>query len=116
VEETVACCALAAFLISQLIFGLDWLRERMGMAQPQAVRVNPASVWRLGAPVEPLPARPRLSGPMAARLNLALAGGLFAFTILASLALYFSADPNRWGALAVICTGHGVERIPAPAG
>jgi hypothetical protein len=106
----VVCCAFAAFLISQIIFALDWLREWAGMTQPDAVRANPASLWRLGAPIELSP--PRRLGE---RFNLALAGGLFAFGVLASATLYMSADPHRWGALAVICTSHGLERIVAPS-
>jgi hypothetical protein len=32
-----ACCALAAFVVSQLLLGVAWLRERLGLAAAVAV-------------------------------------------------------------------------------
>jgi hypothetical protein len=45
------CCALAAFLIGQLVMGLDAVGERLGFtgARDRALRAtNAAASWRLG--------------------------------------------------------------------
>jgi hypothetical protein len=77
-----ACCALAAFLVSQLLLALDFLRERMlGMAAAP-IPESPNAAWRLGdaAPDR----RVRLASPR--RLGLALAGGVLTLAV-ASAAL-----------------------------
>lgn len=50
-----ACCAFAAFIISQIILSLDALRARLGFAAPAADGPNPNAVWRLGMAPAPLP-------------------------------------------------------------
>ncbi|MCC6921373.1 MAG: hypothetical protein IT548_19440 [Alphaproteobacteria bacterium] len=45
-----ACCAFAAFIISQIILGLDALRARLGLRVPEAGAPNPNAMWRLDGP------------------------------------------------------------------
>jgi hypothetical protein len=106
-----ACCALAAFLISQIIFGLDWLRERMGLTDPERAVGNAVVAWRLDAAVvAPIVRPPAPRSALASRLRLAAVGGGIAFVMLAALTL--RAGPTRsWDAFALICTGHGLERL-----
>ena len=72
-----ACCALAAFIVSQLLVALDWLREFMGLT-PAAVAHSPTAAWRLG---DALPvaanAAPAFASPR--RIALAFGGGALAF-------------------------------------
>jgi hypothetical protein len=104
----VACCALAAFLISQIIFGLDWARERMGMQSPDDTRDNITVGWRLDGTglMAPAPVRPNLRG----RLKLAAVGGGIAFVVLAGLTLR-AEQIHSWSDLTAICTGHGLVRL-----
>lgn len=104
-----ACCAFAAFLISQIIFGLDWARERMGMADPERAASNAAVAWRLGAVgmASAVPSTPRSQG---ARLRLAAMGGGVAFAVLAGVTLRVQ-SAHAWDAFTLICTSHGLERL-----
>jgi hypothetical protein len=53
-----ACCALAAFILSQIILGIDTLRLRLGLSAPGPEDANPNATWRLGdAPRTALPRR-----------------------------------------------------------
>jgi hypothetical protein len=101
----VLCCAFAAFLFSQLIFALDWARERLGFAPPAADSVNAVVAWRLDAPAAAAPVvTPEYR--LVRRFSLALAGGGAAFIVLLGLL----AQPQAAGglrALQQICTGHG---------
>jgi len=113
-----ACCALAAFLISQIIFGLDWARERLGLAGPGQASANPVVAWRLdGAGAELAGAawrRHREPAAIGARLRLAAVGGGLAFVLLGGLTLRIEAGPHAWDAVRLICTGHGLERLASP--
>ena len=72
-----ACCALAAFVVSQLLFALDWLRERVGLA-PAASAPSASAAWRLGD--APSAMFPRASfAPR--RLALSCAGGVAAVAL-----------------------------------
>lgn len=104
-----ACCALAAFLISQIIFGLDWARERMGLQSPEDTRDNLTVGWRLDGTgiVAAAPVRPN---PMRSRLKLAAVGGGIAFAVLAGLTLR-AEQIHSWSDLTAICTGHGLVRL-----
>jgi hypothetical protein len=104
----VACCALAAFLISQIIFGLDWARERMGLTQAKDTRDNLTVGWRLDGAglMAAAPARPNIKG----RLKLAAVGGATAFVLLAGLTLR-AEQVRSWNDLTAICTGHGLVRL-----
>jgi len=79
-----ACCALAAFIVSQLLVGLDWLGERVLGRSPASAIANANAAWRLGDPAALAP--PRVLFASRRRLALALAGGALAFAF-ASVAL-----------------------------
>jgi hypothetical protein len=103
-----ACCALAAFLIGQIIFGLDWARERLGLGAPQAPMPSAAVGWRLGRSPAPLPAAHRRSDWLfSRRLGMAALGGAVAFVLLAgvTLAIPPAASPIDLGP---ICTALGL--------
>jgi len=104
----VACCAFAAFLISQIIFGLDWARERMGLSDPERASDNAVVGWRLDGAFAAVavPAR----RPQVARLRLAAMGGGVAFAVLAGLTLR-AQSAHAWDAFTLICTGHGLARL-----
>jgi hypothetical protein len=72
-----ACCALAAFVVGQLLFHLDWLRERLGLA-PVAVGASESAAWRLG---DAAPLAPRAASFPARRVGLSLVGGVAAFAV-----------------------------------
>lgn len=111
-----ACCALAAFLISQIIFALDWARERLGLGRGDASWENPVVAWRLGAAgAVAMVGRPARRGTRA-RLILAGTGGVAAFFVLAALTLRTEAGAHTFNTLTLICTGHGLERLAAPPG
>jgi hypothetical protein len=74
-----ACCALAAFIVSQLLVVLDWLRERVLGLTPALVQVNANAAWRHGDGVALPPARTLFAAPR--RIALALAGGALAFAL-----------------------------------
>jgi hypothetical protein len=77
-----ACCALAAFVISQLLLGADWLRERLGLTAV-AVAPSASAAWRMGD--APQLASARVLTPR--RVLLSLAGGSCAFALA-----YFALD------------------------
>jgi hypothetical protein len=104
----VACCAFAAFLISQIIFGLDWARERMGLANLERAAGNAVVAWRLDSGFAP--AAPSTRASPVARLRLAAMGGGVAFAVLAGLTLW-AQSAHVWSAVTLICTGHGLERL-----
>jgi hypothetical protein len=83
-----ACCALAAFVVSQLLLGADWLRERLGFAAALAVP-SASAAWRLGD--APLP-RARALTPR--RVALSFAAGACAFA-LAYVALGVGGEHGR---------------------
>lgn len=72
-----ACCALAAFIVSQLLVVLDWLRERVLGLAPAVVPLNENAAWRLGDAAPLAAPRALFSSPR--RLALALGGGALAF-------------------------------------
>ena len=78
-----ACCALAAFLVSQLLVALDWLRERVFGLEPALAVHNANAAWRFGE-AAPL-AAPRALFVSPRRIALAVSGGAlaFAFTVAA---------------------------------
>ena len=106
-----ACCALAAFLISQIIFAFDWAGEWLGISKPTNLAENPVVAWRLNAaPALHRRARVSPSRRMASRTVLATAGGMATFAVLAALTLSAGAD-QRDGVMTWICTGHGLQRL-----
>jgi hypothetical protein len=80
-----ACCALAAFVVSQLLVALDWLRERtLGLAPAVAVP-NVNAAWRLGdaAPVRAV-RRDLRAYASPRRVGLGFVGGALAFAVTAA--------------------------------
>jgi hypothetical protein len=76
-EGLMACCALAAFIVSQLLVALDFLRERVLGLSPAGVPLNGNAAWRLGDAAPALPPRAVFASPR--RVALALGGGALAF-------------------------------------
>lgn len=72
-----ACCALAAFLVSQLLVAFDWFRERVLGLAPAVVPINANAAWRLGDASPAVTARGVYGAPR--RIALALGGGALAF-------------------------------------
>lgn len=52
-----ACCALAAFILSQIILVIDTLRLRLGLSALGPEAANPNATWRLGDAPRAAPAR-----------------------------------------------------------
>jgi len=75
-EEKLACCAFAAFILSQIILGLDEFRVRIGLTAREANAINPNAIWRLGDVVTQ-PAKKRYFRPYA----IGLTGGLVALGV-----------------------------------
>ncbi|HEX7760039.1 MAG TPA: hypothetical protein VF459_11075 [Caulobacteraceae bacterium] len=101
-----ACCALAAFLIGQIIFGLDWARERLGLGAPPAPTPSAVVGWRLGASAAPH--RP-LDRRFSRRVGLAAFGAGAAFVVLAGATLALRpAMPTL--DLGPICTALGLQQ------
>jgi hypothetical protein len=71
-----ACCALAAFLVSQLLVALDFLRERVLGLAPARVSESASAAWRLGDAPAPLPGG--LFSPRRVALGAGAAGVAFA--------------------------------------
>lgn len=110
-RKSVACCALAAFLFSQIIFVFDWAGEWLGTSKPTDLAANPVVAWRLdAAPALGRHARASPSRRMASRTVLAAAGGMATFAVLAGLTLSAGAG-QRDGIVTWICTGHGLQRL-----
>jgi len=72
-----ACCALAAFVVSQLFFAIDWLRERIGLT-PVAAVASESAAWRLG---DAVPAAARSAAFRPRRVLISVASGIAAFAI-----------------------------------
>jgi hypothetical protein len=74
-----ACCAFAAFVVSQIVFAFLGLRERfLGAPDPERASAVPnlAAAWRLGDPeLAVAPAR----NPIRLRVAIALGAGALAF-------------------------------------
>jgi hypothetical protein len=104
-----ACCALAAFVVSQLLFGLDWLRERVLGAQPVRVAANPNAAWRLGDAPPLVATRAALAPPR--RLALALGGGALAFALAAVAMGAFETHRPHALRIPYLCTSSSVAAL-----
>ena len=71
-----ACCALAAFIVSQLLVALDWLRERVLGLSPALPVANANAAWRSGDAPSHAPPRGLFASPR--RVALSLGGGALA--------------------------------------
>jgi hypothetical protein len=71
------CCALAAFIVGQVIIGLDGIKRFFGIA-PSAILDNPATEWRLGSVPAPRKSPRRLGlrwATVVAAIEIALVAG-----------------------------------------
>jgi hypothetical protein len=75
-----ACCALAAFIVSQLLVALDWLRERVLGLTPALTPANANAAWRRGDAAPLAPGRALFASPR--RAALALGGGALALAFV----------------------------------
>ncbi len=53
-----ACCAAAAFFLSQIALAFEAVRRRIFGARPQAAQRNDAVAWTLGSPIPEGASRP----------------------------------------------------------
>jgi hypothetical protein len=97
-----ACCALAAFVVSQLLFGVDWLREHVLGAQRVRAVANANAAWRLGDEAPPAPARATFASPR--RLALAALGGALAFALVANATGAFESQRPHALRIPYLCT------------
>lgn len=72
-----ACCALAAFIVSQLLVALDWLRERVLGFEPALAVHNANAAWRFGDAAPSAMPRAPFASPR--RIALAFSGAAVAF-------------------------------------
>jgi hypothetical protein len=86
-----ACCALAAFIVSQLLVVFDWLRERVFGLTPALAPANPNAAWRAGDAATLPPVRMLFAAPR--RMALALGGGALAFAF--AHAAFEASDAHR---------------------
>src|SRR5512147_198655 len=82
------CCAFAAFILSQIVFAFDTVRERIFGVSPALASRSTAAAWRLGDP--PPAARSRL--PRARRMALAFGASALVFAGAYALSLRAPAD------------------------
>jgi hypothetical protein len=97
-----ACCALAAFIVSQLLVALDWLRERVFGLTPALAQVNSNAAWRLGDAAALRPARMPFAAPR--RMALALAGGALALAFASAAFDASDAHPPHLLQIPYLCT------------
>lgn len=102
-----ACCALAAFLISQIILFIDQFRALLGFSAPVAGQ-NANVTWRLGAETASGPTLPPQMS-VTRSLRLAVSGGLSAFVLLAGAYLAWPATFDA--TVQMICTAGGLVSI-----
>ena len=71
------CCALAAFILGQVLIGLDGIKRFVGIAASGTPN-NPATEWRLNSIARPRKSRPRVGvrwAAVVAILEIALVAG-----------------------------------------
>lgn len=102
-----ACCAFAAFIISQIILAFDAVRARLGLKIPEPGSPNFNAVWRLDMPAAANAAPPRLLWGMAVPVTLG------SVLIGAAVGLVFGgADGSgHMFAFDLICTKDGLVKI-----
>lgn len=96
-----ACCAFAAFILSQIILAVDATLVRLGRA-PKLAEVNPNAVWRLG--MEPAPAVSRASPIAAVTLT------VLAISVGAVVGLILTHPAGAAPAFDIICGLTGAAR------
>lgn len=90
-----ACCAFAAFILSQIILAVDAFMVRLGRA-PRLATVNPNAVWRLD--LGPRPASPS-TGPRLAAITFTV----LAVAVGAAAGLLLTHPAGAAPALDIIC-------------
>lgn len=103
-----ACCAFAAFIISQIILALDRLRGRLGFSVPAEGAPNPNAVWRLGAPAPAVVAPP--PRPFW-RASLLVTAGAVAIGALVGIVFGGADGSGHMFAFDFICTENGIVRV-----
>jgi len=99
-----ACCAFAAFVVSQIVFAWMGLRERfLGAADPDLAAPNLVAAWRLGDPELPV-ARARSRVPL--RIAVAFGAGALAFGLTFAVSHASDADAMNAGmSPTFLCSG-----------
>jgi hypothetical protein len=104
-EPQMACCAFAAFIVSQIVFAWLGLRERfLGKADPDpsSGQANLAAAWRWGDPeIATEPARSRL--PL--RIAAAFGAGALAFGLTFALSQASGAESIGATTASFFCSG-----------
>jgi hypothetical protein len=104
------CCAFAAFILSQIVFAFDTVRERLfgaSSASPLAGR-SASAAWRLGDPAPVAAPRAFHVRRYALMLvfSLALAGGAYAASLHAPASSALHAwHPSAWCSTALAAGG-----------
>ncbi|MGH7293209.1 MAG: hypothetical protein ACREJT_18465 [Myxococcota bacterium] len=100
-----ACCAFAAFVVSQIVFAFLGLRERfLGAPDPERASAIPnlAAAWRAGDP-EAIPARARSRVPL--RIATAVGAGALAFALTFAVSHASDAESMSTASSTFLCSG-----------
>jgi hypothetical protein len=110
------CCAFAAFILSQIVFAFDSVRERVfgaSFAAGSSARAHGAAAWRLGDPA-PVAARraPRARGLAAAfALSLLVSAAAWAASLRAPASSPIHAlHPSAWCSTALVASAEQGDR------
>jgi len=101
------CCAFAAFILSQIVFAFDSVRERITGASPDPSWRGGAAAWRLGDPA-PLRSRaPRArTAALALGVSFLIAGAAYALSLRAPQSSALHAwHPSIWCSTAQDASG-----------
>jgi hypothetical protein len=105
------CCAFAAFILSQIVFAFDSVRERVfGARFAPGPAASAAAAWRLGDPAPVIVRRAPRAGGLAAAfaLSLLLAGAAYALSLRAPESSAIHAwHPSVWCSTAVASAAKG---------
>jgi hypothetical protein len=109
-----ACCAAAAFFISQIVLAFESVRRRLFGARVREAAPNDAVAWTPGAPVVVRPSRPRRAGRLIAGALVAeallIAGSATAWTAYSSPSPTVT-EQTLWSlAMDSICTSGSPEQ------
>lgn len=109
-----ACCAAAAFFISQIVLGFESVRRRLFGARVREAARNDAVAWTLGAPAVARTTRPRrtrrlIAGAFVAEALL-IAGSATAWTTYSTPSPVMT-EQTLWSlAMDSICTSGSAEQ------
>ena len=112
-----ACCAAAAFFISQIVLAFGAVRRRLFGAAPHVERRNDAVAWTLGsaAPIAPRPTRVARTRRLIVAAFVAeavlVAGSAAAWTAYRAPA-QAATEPDFWAlALDSLCTSGSIDAV-----